>query len=290
METKSNRRAGTYTLLFITLLSCLLIIRVLFVVFDSNIGVKKYNDPKTPVSLVRGSIYDRYSRLLAIQAPDYVFKIKEGSLPKSEIVSELSDLISLDAISAEEVLRNGADTLELNVIPNSDDIERINRILKERGLDSFVSLEIVEERKYPLEKEMGKLLGDVDTFFRGQSGIEKVFDERLSPEVRLFNGILSGEDIYLTIDEDLEWALEDIYLPHDYTLAVFNSNGETIALLGNMEDDVLLSLELREETENPLYSESYDPTGEGKYRIYITEGYEKESIESAVVEIMESRI
>lgn len=287
MATKSNRRIGLISLILLIALFILVLSRMLYLTYNPNIGRKEYSDPILPKSLVRGSIYDRNGNLLALQSPNYVFRIDTERISPSVAAKSLEDMIDLSPLEAEALLSRGTSTLLYNGIPNSEMVRNINLLLEERGLSESVKFDIIEERKYSSGTSLSSILGSVDPLMRGISGAEKTFNERLTPKIELKERISSGEDIYLTIDESLEWLMDTIYIPKGYTVVIFSGEGSILAAAGEINNELILYMARDENRVSPLFEEA-EETETGSYRVYITSGVEKEGLSESISSMLES--
>lgn len=287
MATKSNRRIGLISLILLIALFILVLSRMLYLTYNPNIGRKEYSDPILPTSLVRGSIYDRNGNLLALQSPNYVFRIDTERISPSVAAKSLEDMIDLSPLEAEALLSRGTSTLLYNGIPNSEMVRNINLLLEERGLSESVKFDIIEERKYSSGTSLSSILGSVDPLMRGISGAEKTFNERLTPKIELKERISSGEDIYLTIDESLEWLMDTIYIPKGYTVVIFSGEGSILAAAGEINNELILYMARDENRVSPLFEEA-EETETGSYRVYITSGVEKEGLSESISSMLES--
>ncbi len=287
MATKSNRRIGLISLILLIALFILVLSRMLYLTYNPNIGRKEYSDPILPTSLVRGSIYNRTGNLLALQSPNYVFRIDTERISPSVAAKSLEDMIDLSPLEAEALLSRGTSTLLYNGIPNSEMVRNINLLLEERGLSESVKFDIIEERKYSSGTSLSSILGSVDPLMRGISGAEKTFNERLTPKIELKERISSGEDIYLTIDESLEWLMDTIYIPKGYTVVIFSGEGSILAAAGEINNELILYMARDENRVSPLFEEA-EETETGSYRVYITSGVEKEGLSESISSMLES--
>ncbi len=204
----------------------------------------RYRDPVLSEVLVRGSIYDRDGSLLAIQAPDYGFEITLSGSSPSYIASVLSRYTPEPAVSLESRISNGEGFIIIPSIPSITEMGEIRGELDELGLSDEVCLTTRETRKYPSYQETWNIIGGVDQALSGVSGMERIFDEELSPRPSPFERIARGKDLTLTIDLEAQEAMMELMRRIGYggSAALIAPDGSIVAWTGGPDEAVLRSL------------------------------------------------
>ena len=159
---------------------------------------KAYIDPELSQSLVRGSIVDRNGDYLALQAPVFGFFIHLSDASAGEAASSISAYTSENAISIEEKIENGAQFIPLGRILSSDEIIEAEERIRELGLLDDIEPGSIEMRLEPSPASHAIV-----------SGMERLYDDALSPRPTPSDPIAEGSTIRLSIDMDLQKALEE---------------------------------------------------------------------------------
>ena len=188
-------------MLTIALLVILVLVAVLAELMISN-GVRtgKYNNPNVATHVVRGTIYDRNGRALALEVPKtsvHVRKDSENIETIAQIISIHSDITPGDIIRAisasdEELVKvaSNLDAAEASLL--AADLEKGNISADE------VALRKDYVRTYPAAFHAAQLISET----------EKVFDKTLSPAPGFGESTTYGNDVYLTLDLDIQYLLD----------------------------------------------------------------------------------
>lgn len=288
---EKDNHVGRASLIIIIAIMALLLSRMAILKSSDTIDRKRYSDPVVSSSLVRGTIYDRNGNLLAFQAPDYGFNVSLSSSSPSYVASILSPYLSYDAIAIEEIISKGSTFLPLVYVPTKEESIAIDKLLYNLALSDEVKLVLKEMRKHPSGMNANELIGSVDEYLNGISGIEKLYDSYLRATPKLGYSVVKGSSIVLTLDMDLQFAIERMPLLKDYqdsTIAILSNSNEILAYHGKGNDDVLNSLvysittdDKTEIVSNPSPFENVDTIDIGNYRIYISA--ESEYIQQSIL-------
>ncbi len=170
----------------------------------------------------RGNIYDKDGRPLAISVPVWSIAAAPHRIEDREAVKQaLRNVLPLEASTLDKKLAPGRRFVWLarRVTPEVADAVRA---LKLEGIE----LHKESKRFYPNRALAGQLLGTVSIDGSGQSGVERAQDEHLRgrtvrlPGLRDNHGqkavltegfdleVLSGDDVYLTVDAGLQHVVE----------------------------------------------------------------------------------
>ncbi len=166
------------------------------------------------VSVERGSIVDRNGKPLAVQSVYYHF----GATPKvikdrekfADIVCPYINLSKEDLLLK---LEENASSKFIYIQKNmqQDQYESLNSALAKEGFSNAVSFEAHAGRVYPENELASQVIGYMGTDSKGLSGIEYSMQSELQPSVsENQSGTVFGNNVYLTIDANLQYKLEEL--------------------------------------------------------------------------------
>jgi len=163
---------------------------------------------------IRGPIYDREGRLLAVDTDLYDISIWKPSVDKRKeavFASALASALGADETVLLELLSGSGPDFSYIARRVSGDVARA----VEKAVDTTemhgVRLDRVPGRVYPERALAAHLVGFVGTENHGLAGAEAAFDQLLSADPKNAVGSYSyGNAVYLTIDADLQFRLETL--------------------------------------------------------------------------------
>ncbi|PKL24704.1 MAG: penicillin-binding protein [Spirochaetae bacterium HGW-Spirochaetae-3] len=164
------------------------------------------------VVTIRGPIYDRDGRLLAVDTDLYDVSIWKPSLSGDkvpEFASAIADAVGVDESElTSKMVGDGSDFAYLARRISGDAANAVERAVAAVDMNG-IRLDRVSGRVYPERDLAAHLIGFVGTENRGLSGAEAAFDDELAadPE-KAKSGYSYGDAVYLTIDADLQFRLE----------------------------------------------------------------------------------
>ena len=79
MEDNGNKPRGIILILITLALAILIVYSAISLCLSNTLVTWGYKDPEVSTNNVRGTIYDRNGRILAIQAPNYGFLVSENN-------------------------------------------------------------------------------------------------------------------------------------------------------------------------------------------------------------------
>lgn len=220
--------------------------------------------------IVRGSIRDKYGRLLVFTKKTlsvYVYpeslenKIETAVLMENKgIIDKNSFLSAINSSSGFTWLIRDAESEIIDSVRN----------LSIRGIGIYYD----HMRIYAREACNRNIIGKVNRENRGVSGIEYVFDRYLKGEnyttdmARNHRGdlypinseisehIFIGDDIYLTIDMDLQEIIQDIL---DSSVQMYNAKGGVVIVMDPRSGDILAMNISYRDTKNMAIEWTYEP-------------------------------
>lgn len=166
---------------------------------------KEYKNPQVASRVVRGTIYDREGRILAIEIPYYncALLLREvGDL--GAVANSLGRVLS---ISPQTIVENASKNTTYYLVKSKLSPNEVTEVknLKLKG----VSLEKEYGRFYPQHYHASNLLGFTNRESVGLEGLEYSLNTLLLPHPRLNEEVTFGSDLYLTIDLDLQYLLDE---------------------------------------------------------------------------------
>ncbi len=170
---------------------------------------------KTP-SVERGAIVDRNGKPLAVQTNFYHYGITPKAIKEDEVSTfafEVSSLLELDAVEIyETIMKNKTSSfMYLKKKMRQEEYDELYALLQNDGYLSFSRFDRIPGRVYPENDLASQLIGYMGDDGKGLSGIEYSQQNVLSPMITdLAAGDLFGDNVYLTIDADLQHKLEKI--------------------------------------------------------------------------------
>lgn len=201
-----------YIVLFILgLLVLMVLVRYGYLAY---MGEKGTELSQAGVILIRGPIYDREGRLLAADTDLYDVSAWKPSLTPGKEYSFAEQASQILGIDKDEIVDKltgtGPDFVYIAKRISASE----SRALEKSSIDlGFKGLRFdrVSGRVYPEKDLAAQLIGFTGTENRGLSGAEAAFNSILSanPE-KSHNGYAYGNSVYLTIDADLQYRLEEL--------------------------------------------------------------------------------
>ncbi len=176
-------------------------------------GPVQRSSSEAPV-LVRGSLYDRAGRLLAVDTDLYDVSAWRPSINFSRIDEYATVLAAaLGSEPADWLLaipQEGPNFFFLGRRISGDAARTLESSLEKLRL-SGIRLDRVAGRVYPERDLAAQLVGFVGSENRGLAGAESSFDAILAADpAQAHGGYAYGDSVYLTIDANLQYRLEEL--------------------------------------------------------------------------------
>ena len=168
--------------------------------------------PDSPAVLVRGPIYDREGRLLAVDTDLYDVSGWKPSLDArrlEEYALRLADALGTEyGPTLERLGGDGPDFMYLARRVSGESARTLRASLAQAGLPGL-RFDRVAGRVYPERDLAAHLVGFVGTENTGLAGAEVAFQRDLAADpAKAEGGYAYGNAVYLTIDADLQYRLE----------------------------------------------------------------------------------
>lgn len=169
-----------------------------------------------PPTVERGSIVDRNGKPLAVQTNFYHYGITPKAIKSADVSTfafEVASLLGLDAVEVyDQIMANKSSSfMYLKKKLSQEEYDELYALLQNDGYLSFSRFDKIPGRVYPENDLASQLIGYMGDDGKGLSGIEYSQQNILSPMILdLAAGDLFGDNVYLTIDADLQHKLEKI--------------------------------------------------------------------------------
>lgn len=214
-------------LLCITFLGIFLL-RLGFLMLFNQTKSKSYNNPQVASQVVRGTIYDRNQRILAIQTPYWGVYLHLNAIKDLQLVSEV--IAPFVQMNPQEIQNKAQGyTTYAQIKERIDDrmVQPLLDAIQKYSLRGQVNVEKRMGRTYPAQFHASQTIGFTNTEGYGIEGIELSEEARLNPYPEIGTApVTYGQDITLTLDLDIQYALDvqlqqiaDQHNP-DYAMAI----------------------------------------------------------------------
>ena len=212
-------------------LLCLLAVACVITELMLTDGVRagKYNNPNVATKVVRGTIYDRNGRALALEIPKNRLYIEPDVQDKDIMSQVLSLYLGKTPGEILDLLNKAQNTGERVLLADDVDQKTLSQINSELDRNGLLPLSTEKEytRTYPADFSAAQLIEET----------EAVYDKVLSPAPGFGESTTYGNDVYLALDLDIQYlldlAVQDLYeiQSPDYAVAfvVDIKTGELLA-------------------------------------------------------------
>ncbi|MBR2281005.1 MAG: hypothetical protein IJ863_00120 [Spirochaetales bacterium] len=199
MGSSTSKGNISTALLVLTLLSiAALVVGLALLMVSDGVRAGRYVNPDVASQVVRGTIYDRNGRALAMEVPEN--NIYVSSSDYNDVVAQIlavhlgstpGEILSL-------ISKDSSSTLVRRAV-KADAIDAINADLERNGVPADV-LAVRKEytRTYPAAFHAAQLIQET----------ESVYNKVLSPNPAYGQSTTYGNDVYLTIDLDIQYLLD----------------------------------------------------------------------------------
>lgn len=168
----------------------------------------------------RGSIVDRSGFPLAVQTNFYhvgvsVKNLRDNQKLRERFSNDIAPLLGMDEQYILNLITNAKSFVYLKKKIDQNSYESIKQMTDKNGYN-FVSYEQIQGRNYPNHALASQLVGFMGDDGTGLAGIEFSMQDILSPSEDSINENVNpaetnrGRNIYLTIDANLQYKLEQI--------------------------------------------------------------------------------
>lgn len=241
MKIKRKAKSGRITVLLLFLFFMLLLSRLIFINILSGTFLARYRDPDIDSEYYRGTIYDAKGNILALDVPyfEIVVDTRRISGP-AHVSSILYPYTNYNAVELENLLSSNEGPVQIASILTNSDLEEFFNLLGTEGLSSAVTVQKNIARVYPTDNYGSQIIGRTKDGI-GVSGAEKIFEDRLRYPLAFDSDIVKGEDIYLALDLEIQYALDTVIASYtsreeEITLAVIDTDSSSLLALFSEEE------------------------------------------------------
>ena len=228
-----------FTLLII-LLFVIVLIRLGFIMLPLYQQTKTYENPKVAQRVVRGTLYDRNQRILAIQTPYWGVYFHLNAIDDLQFVSEVvAPYVQMSPQAIMQRASNYTTYAQIQAQIDENMVQPLLDAIQRNNLHGQVNVEKRLGRTYPGGFHASQLIGFINNEQEGIEGLELSQERYLNPYPNVgIQDTTYGEDITLTIDMDIQYAL-DVQLQQianehhvDYAMAMVMdaTNGDILAV------------------------------------------------------------
>lgn len=201
-----------------TALKCIFGILFIFFIYVFSRFVKLAFTPLEKISTQtetseRGSIVDRTGKPLAVQTNFYHVGVTPNRIKDPEQFAEdLAPYLEMQKEDLLKIIKNAENSkfVYLKKKVNQNTYTELKNVINEKNY-LFVSLDGIPGRVYPENSLAAQLVGFMGDDGKGLAGIEYSMQDELQPKIEQ-NSLktVQGKNIYLTIDANLQYKLEQI--------------------------------------------------------------------------------
>lgn len=269
MVSSPKRRFYRFFLLLILIAQILLLARIAYIIVDGKEHDVAYINPEIASQVVRGTIFDRNGRILAMETPYWSCAFLLKNIPNLRLAAEVvSPYVGL---APEQILSTCERYTTYALIQRKIGdamVDPLREAIRKAKLENGILLEKHYGRSYPASFHGVQMVGFTNTDNRGIEGIELAYDQELSPYPNLGETVTYGNDIYLTLDLDIQYLLDlqvqNIADQHDpdYIMAVVMdaTSGDILASSSYpWYDPNRYNLSDAQQRQNRLLSYMYEP-------------------------------
>ncbi len=210
MGTSPNRSYYRFFLSVTLLLLLILLVRIGFIIYSQEPQRKTYQNPLVSKEVVRGTLYDRNGKILAIQTPYWGVFFHLTMIDDLPLVSEV--VAPFVGMSPAQIQGQAANYSTYAMIKKKMDPSQVNPLLAElsrTNLTRQVSVIKSMGRDFPATFHASQTIGFTNIDNEGLEGIELTQEPFLNPYPMVGTDETTyGQDITLTLDIDIQYLLD----------------------------------------------------------------------------------
>lgn len=270
MDTSPKRSYYRFFLTVTLLMLLILLIRIGFVVHRQSPKSKNYDNPLISKEVVRGTLYDRNGKILAIQTPYWGVYFHLNMISDLNLVAEV--VAPYVGMSPQQIVQQSTSYTTYAMIKKRIDpalVAPLTAELQRTGLQKQVSVTKSMGRDYPATFHASQTIGFTNIDNEGSEGIELTQESELNPYPDIGHEEATyGQDITLTLDMDIQYLL-DVQLQNiadehnpDYAIAIV-LDAQNADILGMSSypwyDPNALSRSTEQQKRNHVVNYLYEP-------------------------------
>jgi cell division protein FtsI (penicillin-binding protein 3) len=239
MDSTKKDKLFIFAELIILVLFAIILFRVSSLMIKGKNQRVTYEDPIVAQSIIRGTIYDRNSKILAIEVPYYSCSFRVDKITDLEtIATQCAPFLNM---SVEEIINIANEYTYQAMIKgriNDDKVDSFVQFINDNKLMNLVKIEKKHGRDYPYSFHGSQTIGFVGNDNNGLEGLEYSLNSTLYPGPSLNEAISYGDDVYLTLDMNIQYLCDlevqrvnTEFSPESIVAIVMDAkNGEILAL------------------------------------------------------------
>ncbi len=240
MATSPKHSYIRFFTVLVALLLGLVLVRLAFLTLKEQSQSKTYTNPQVASKVVRGTIYDRNHRILAIQTPYWGVYFHLNAIKDLQMVSEfIAPYVQMSPQQVMDKAKQYTTYAQIKERIDENQVPALLSALAKHKLTKEVTVEKRLGRTYPALFHASQTLGFINSEQEGIEGVELSQEQYLNPYPEVNQGeVTYGEDITLTLDLDIQYALDvqlqliaDEHNP-DYAMALVldATNGDILGM------------------------------------------------------------
>lgn len=167
-----------------------------FLTFFAEPGSTVYNNPKVSSTFVRGTIFDRSGNILAIDVPTYSVEVDSSAIADTSYLADcLARYCETPRREINDILLTGHGKITADV----QRLDDLDEFIATNHLENYIRVVANYGRIYPTMSNASHLIART----------ESEFDQYLSSEPELGYDISYGDDVYLNLDLNLQYRVDD---------------------------------------------------------------------------------
>ncbi|NCD04961.1 MAG: penicillin-binding protein 2 [Spirochaetia bacterium] len=239
MDSTKKDKIFNYAFLFIVILFISILIKIAHLMISEKDKRVTYNDPIVAQTIIRGTIYDRNSNILAIEVPYYSCSLRVDKIQDLEKIAYMcSPYLNMSVEEIKSVASNYTYQALIKERINDSKVNSFISFINDNNLQNVVKIEKKYGRDYPYRFHAAQSIGFVGYDNNGLEGLENSLNETLYPGPGLNEIITYGNDVYLTLDMNIQYLCDlevqrvnAEFEPESIVAIVMDAkNGEILAL------------------------------------------------------------
>ncbi len=210
MDTSPNRSYYRFFLLVTLLMLMILLIRVGYIMHSLSSQRNIYQNPVVSKEVIRGTVYDRNGKILAIQTPYWGVYFHLTMVDDLSLVAEVvAPFVGMSPTQIEQRAASYTTYAQIKKKMDPSQVAALQAELVRTGLTKQVSVVKSAGRDYPATFHASQTLGFTNIDNEGLEGVELTQETFLNPYPAIgTEGPTYGQEITLTLDMDIQYLLD----------------------------------------------------------------------------------
>lgn len=209
MDSTKKDKIFTFALLFIVILFFSILFKVAYLMISEKDKRVTYNDPVVAQTIIRGTIYDRNSNILAIEVPYYSCSFRVDKIQDLDKVAYMcSPFLNMSVEDIKSLASKYTYQALIKERIDDNNLDSFIEFVKDNNLQNLVKIEKKYGRDYPYSFHAAQTIGFVGYDNNGLEGLENSLNDILYPGPGLNELITYGDDVYLTLDMNIQYLCD----------------------------------------------------------------------------------